>query len=92
MIKKFGLLSVALATMISGCAINMKIPHMATDKTNADKTGTASCYVVLGIYWGDCSIATAKEAGSITEVSSIDHELTGVVYLLGRSTTIVKGK
>lgn len=51
----------------------------------------ANSYVGL-IATGDASIAAAKKAGNITQVSSVDHYTKNILGVYGEYCTIVKGQ
>jgi TRL-like protein family len=60
---------------------------------NEDKMGTACANSYLGLVaLGDASIAAAKQAGSITKVSSVDHTSTSYFVFFGKYCTVVRGE
>ncbi|GAB82507.1 hypothetical protein EB105725_25_00240 [Shimwellia blattae DSM 4481 = NBRC 105725] len=64
---------------------------MATG-TAGDKTGRACAQSILGLVnTGDASIETARKAGNITTVASIDYETTGAFPFYGKNCLIVTG-
>lgn len=64
----------------------------AGSATQATKEGEASCWNILGIAaFGDCSIEKAKKNGGITEVITVDQENLGIIGLVYRAKTVVKG-
>lgn len=93
-------------TLVSGCAMSAGGNAMATGfvysgyKTPGNigpgqgtKTGEACISSVLGIVaTGDSSVAAAKKAGGITQVSHVDHEVFGVLGIYATSCTIVTGQ
>ncbi len=57
------------------------------------KTGEACASSILGaIATGDASIAAAKAAGGVSEVSHVDHDIFGILGLYATTCTIVTGK
>jgi hypothetical protein len=67
-------------------------PVTATSSA-ATKEGKSCARSILGlIATGDASIAAAKKAGGITEVSSVDHHSTNILGIIADFCTIVKGK
>ncbi len=57
------------------------------------KTGEACVASILGIIaTGDASLAAAKAAGGITQVSHVDHDIFSVLGLYAKSCTIVVGQ
>jgi len=89
---------------LSGCMIvaspaagsiftDVKYGDVATTSTNASKEGKACAQSILGwIAQGDASVAAAKAAGGITEVSSVDHTANNILGIVGTWCTVVKGK
>lgn len=70
-----------------------KYGDIATTSVNATKEGTACAQTILGAWaTGDASIAAAKAAGGITEVSFVDHSAKSILGIIGTWCTIVKGK
>ncbi|MEW6324995.1 MAG: TRL-like family protein [Nitrospirota bacterium] len=70
-----------------------KYGDTATTSTTASKEGKACAQSILGlIATGDASIAAAKTAGGITEVSSVDHTAKNILGIMGEWCTVVKGK
>jgi hypothetical protein len=106
MLRLFALWAVAAVgvVVISGCAIvaspvagalytEAKYGDTATSSTGASKEGRACATSILGLVaTGDASIATAKAAGGISEVSSVDHTAKNILGILGEWCTVVKGK
>lgn len=90
------------ATLLTGCAIapspvgtglitNVKGGHTATGAIGT-KTGRSCAQSVLGLVnTGDASIETAKKAGSITQVATVDYETVGAFPFYGKNCTIVTG-
>ncbi len=106
MLKRSALLTFVVVAMfgLSGCmgvaspAIGLiytetKFGDTATTSTAATKQGTAcaNSYFAL-VATGDASIAAAKAAGGITEVSAVDHTAKNILGIFGEFCTIVKGK
>jgi hypothetical protein len=58
-----------------------------------DKTGEACSTGYLGIVaMGDASVATAKKAGGITDVHSVDFRTFNILGLYVQGCTVVHGK
>lgn len=79
----------------TGAALVMafKEPVQATEATDAGSTGKACSTNWFGLVSaGDSSIDAAKKDGDITLVSSVDRQYVNVLFLWGRSCTIVQGK
>jgi hypothetical protein len=69
------------------------LPFDAESGTEASKVGRAVCKSILGlIATGDCSIEAAKKAGGITTVSSVDAEISTVLFFFAEHTTVVRGE
>jgi hypothetical protein len=65
---------------------------MVTANQAGKKRGQACANNILGlISTGDASLARAMRDGSITVVSSVDVEDTGLLFLWGKHCTIVTG-
>jgi TRL-like protein family len=74
-------------------SLDTKYGWVATTNANATKEGKACATTVMGLVAsGDASIAAAKAAGGITEVSSIDHSAKSLLGITAEWCTIVKGK
>lgn len=58
----------------------------------ATKTGEACAMSILGaVGIGDASITAAKQAGGITQIAHVDHEIMSVLGVYGKTCTIVSG-
>lgn len=72
---------------------DVKYGDTATTSTAAAKEGRACAQSIMGLVAsGDASVAAAKAAGGITEVSQVDHYAKSVLGIIGEWCTIVKGK
>ncbi|EKB6187585.1 TRL-like family protein [Salmonella enterica] len=92
-----------IGSLLTGCATgpsptgiglytDVKGPITATSLP-ATKTGKACAQTVLGIVnTGDASIDSAKKAGDISLVSSVDYETTGSYPLYGKTCVVVRGQ
>ncbi|MDR3126039.1 MAG: TRL-like family protein [Rickettsiales bacterium] len=67
-----------------------KQPIMAT-VSNGEKVGRACARNILGAIVGDSSVETAKKNGGITQVASVDKEVTALL-LYAEVCTVVTGK
>jgi hypothetical protein len=57
------------------------------------KTGEACASHILGIIaTGDASITAAKTAGGITQIAHVDHDVSNILGIFGKSCTIVVGQ
>ena len=66
---------------------------IVNDSVKSEKTGTATCTSVLGMFaFGDCSVDAAKKDGKITKVSSVSHESKNIAFFQITYKTIVKGE
>lgn len=94
------------ASLLSGCAF-IQTPTSSTGllyskvqgpiavgKSNrASKTGRACSTNILGLVsTGDSSIDTAKKAGGINDIATVDHDAMTVLGVYGEFCTIVKGE
>lgn len=72
---------------------NVKGPIDADGSFEPTKTGEACATSILGLVaTGDASIAAAKAAGGIKEVSTVDYNTTSVLLIYAQFCTIVKGR
>jgi len=106
MLRLFALWAVVAVGIagLSGCMIvatpatgiiftDVKYGDTATTATAASKEGKACAQSILGwVAQGDASIAAAKAAGGITEVSSVDHTANNILGIVGTWCTVVKGR
>ena len=107
MLRSLTLLAAAVTigiVALSGCQIvatpavgiiftDVKYGDTATTATSAPKEGKACAQSILGwVAQGDASVAAAKAAGGITEVSSVDHTANNILGIVGTWCTVVKGK
>jgi hypothetical protein len=59
----------------------------------AAKTGESCASSILGIIaTGDASVAAAKSAGGIQQVSHVDHDVFSVLGIYAKSCTVVSGQ
>jgi hypothetical protein len=95
----------ALGVALAGCAMvvspvgngilytGVQGPVDSGVSSNATKTGKSCAQNFLGlIAWGDASISTAKVKGTISSVSSVDHDSFSFLILYSRYCTIVRGE
>lgn len=72
---------------------DVKTPKEATSVTASAKSGVATCESILGLIGlGDCSIATAKQNGGITQIQSVDYDVKNILGLYATYTTRVRGQ
>ena len=100
----FVVVGLVLVTALTGCMIvqspatgiiytEVKYGIVATTSTASAKEGKACAQSILGwVATGDASIAAAKAAGGINEVSVIDHTAKNILGIVGEWCTVVKGK
>ena len=93
-------LCVIVGTMglLSGCFQNTLEPSSATTvplvENSGSKTGMAKCtYILFFIYVsGDCTVEAAMLDGEITKATSVTQRVKNVLFIVGSTTTIVKGE
>lgn len=96
--------SIFCALLVSGCATtgaytrtgggwisSFKEVQSVTSSSKANKRGEACALNILGVAVGDASVETAKRNGGITTVSSVDSDITNILYVYGKNCTIVLG-
>jgi hypothetical protein len=77
--------------VLGGLMLDVKGPISATSGTGT-REGRACAKTILGLVGtGDASIDTAKKAGGIQEVSSVDYHSTSTLGIIGEFCTIVHG-
>jgi hypothetical protein len=65
----------------------------AVGQGNGTKTGEACAMQILGLVGlGDASISAAKAAGGISQVAHVDHDITNILGIYGKSCTVVVGQ
>ena len=70
-----------------------KFGYVATTNSNATKEGKACASTIMGIVaTGDASIAAAKAAGGITDVSHVDYHVKSTLGIVAEFCTVIKGK
>lgn len=95
------LAATALLLSVSACATpyplgilytDVDVPAGAGDSTSATKEGRACIQSYFGlIATGDGSVATAKQAGGITRIASVDVEVSNILGFIGEYCTVVRG-
>ena len=100
--KATSMFAVAAAVLLSGCAMasspvtgfmytQVLGPITASGPSGA-KMGKSCANSILGIVaTGDASINSARLAGGISTVTSIDHESTSILGFYATYCTIVRG-
>lgn len=94
----------ACALLMTSCAMNnlapqtgyvyqsQKAPGMVTSNSLGSKVGTAEATSILGaIGMGDASIDAAAKAGGIKRISHVDYEVSNILGIYAKHTTIVYG-
>lgn len=57
------------------------------------KTGEACATSILGIVGiGDASVSAAKQAGGVSQVAHVDHDVFSVLGIYAKSCTLVVGQ
>ena len=81
------------STPVVGVAMTMvQGPITATTLDQSARTGRSCAYSILGLVaWGDASINTAKNAGQIKQVASVDFDTFNLLGMYGRFCTVVRG-
>lgn len=91
-----------MALILTGCAtapspvgvglITSVKGGITTTGNTGSKTGRACAQSILGLVnTGDASIETARKAGGITQIATVDYETTGAFPLYGKNCLIVTG-
>ena len=99
------LCSVFLMVLLTGCATvgtpagvsviysDVTAGHSVTSNTIGTKVGYSAATNILGLVaTGDASIQTAARAAGITKVSHIDQQVTNILGVYAKYTTIVYGE
>jgi hypothetical protein len=65
----------------------------ATSHVGANLVGEACASSILGLVaTGDASIETARRAGKINQILSVDEHITSVLGVYAKYCTVVRGK
>ena len=67
-------------------------PLTVTSNGRSTKVGRASSTGVLGVVFGDASIAEAQRDGGISTIHHVDYEITNIFLFYVKYTTIVYGE
>jgi TRL-like protein family len=77
---------------VGGIFTEVKYGDVATTSTAANKEGKACAQSILGwVATGDASVTAAKNAGGITNVSTVDHTAKNILGIIGEWCTVVRG-
>ena len=92
---------IGAAAVLAGCASNQPmgmlysgetLPVTATSNATGMKTGQACSTSILALVaTGDSSIAAAKANGGISQVSSVDWNISNILGIYGEYCTVVHG-
>ncbi|MSP53279.1 MAG: TRL-like protein family [Gammaproteobacteria bacterium] len=92
---------IGAAVILAGCATNAPVgmlysgetlPVTATSNATGMKTGQACSTSILALVaTGDSSIAAAKVNGGISQVSSVDWNVSNFMGIYGEYCTVVHG-
>ncbi len=97
------LAAIAATIALGGCAIppshlgpalflDSQEPRAVTEASVASKRGEACGENILGIVaQGDSSIDAAKRNGGITQVTSVDADVSSILGLYSEVCTVVRG-
>lgn len=67
-------------------------PLLATSNARSSKVGRAESTGILGVAFGDASIAAAQRNGGISTIHHVDYEVTWVLGVYAKYTTVVYGE
>lgn len=88
----FGLIVVAVVVLsLSGC-FTIDTPVNATSNPVGSKVGESSGSLILFIGDVDASIRKAAANGGITDISTVDFEVTNILNVYQELTTTVTGE
>jgi len=99
-VKKTGLLLAIVALTVTGCASYQPMGSFFTEgkmgvQDNGGPTGKEgrACMtsVLALVATGDASIDAAKRDGGITNVSTVNYEVSNVLGIYGKYCTVVQG-
>lgn len=72
---------------------SQKGPGAVTSNSLGSKVGTSEATSILGIAaTGDASIDAAAKAGGIKKISHVDYEVSNILGIYAKHTTIVYGE
>ena len=89
------LTSAGMLGSATGVYMNATVPFAVGPNEGGGslKRGEASATNILGlIQMGDYSISTAAANGGIKSIKSVDVNVTNILHLFGKTTTIVYGE
>ncbi|WP_372366578.1 TRL-like family protein [Candidatus Uabimicrobium sp. HlEnr_7] len=102
--KKFTnvLLLVAIALIISGCALSVNPlvgalyadvegPLAVTGNSPGALVGESKASLIFGVSFGDASVKSAAANGGITKIKTVDQKVRNVLGVFMEVTTIVTG-
>ena len=97
--------SAACVLLLTGCAManyapttgfvyqSQKGPGTVTSNSLGNKVGTSEATSILGIIsTGDASIDAAAKAAGIKKISHVDYEVSNILGIYAKHTTIVYGE
>jgi hypothetical protein len=70
----------------------MRVNGDGTNKTGSKHGETCATGILGLIAWGDASVASAKEAGGIKEVHSVEYRDFNVLFIYHQGCTVVHGE
>nr|AGS52921.1 hypothetical protein [uncultured bacterium contig00019] len=86
--KKVFILVAIMAIALAGC-VSVNLPAAVGDGTVGPKTGQASGSVILGMFGNvDAGIVAAARNGGITNVGTVDVEVSGGFFITTYTTTV----
>jgi hypothetical protein len=93
---------ISAIVLLAGCAVvtpidgflytDAKGPVAVGSESGSSKTGTAKATAIVGVAFGDASIATAMANGGITKVNHVDTHLTNILGVYATYETVVYGE
>ena len=77
---------------MAGIYTETKAPVAVGSEAGFSKVGTAESTGIICVATGDASIATAMKNGGITKIHHVDCEVTTVLGVYTKYTTVVYGE
>lgn len=84
--------SAAITLLLSACTFTRPVAITSHPLPDAPKVGAAKCTTLFGVFtWGDCSTASAMQAGGVRVLTAVDQRTFMLPGILRIETTIVTG-
>lgn len=84
--------SAAFALLLSACTFTRPVAITSAPLPDAPAVGSSKCTTLFGVFtWGDCSTASAMQAGGVRVLTAVDQRTFLLPGILRIETTIATG-